>query len=263
MVIRRYYPFLLLALTIGASTLVIAEPLDGKKLYIQHCAECHGEQGEGVEDEYSKPLIGDWPVIKLIYYVDKTMPDYDPDLVKGKEAEAISQFIFETFYQKPELFQKDSKIQLARLTNRQFRQSVSDLFAQFMGTPKIDAYKAGLRGKYYNAEGMNKKKKMHSERVDPKIAFDFGKKAPYQEMNPKKFSIYWEGSIFPRESGWYEFFVRSPNGFELNINHSVGPPTIDEKVTAGVLREESAKLYLLGGRPYPIRLNYFKFDINW
>jgi hypothetical protein len=40
----------------------------------------------------------------------------------------------------------------------------------------------------------------------------------------------------------------------------VGPPTIDEKVTAGVLREENTKLYLLGGRPYPIQLNYFKFD---
>jgi hypothetical protein len=79
-------------------------------------------------------------------------------------------------------------------------------------------------------------------------------------MNPKKFSVYWEGSVLPRESGWYEFFVRSPNGFELNINHSVGPPTIDEKVTAGVLREENTKLYLLGGRPYPIQLNYFKFD---
>ena len=38
------------------------------------------------------------------------------------------------------------------------------------------------------------------------------------------------------------------------------PPTIDEKVTAGTLREENAKLFLLGGRPYPFRLNYFKFD---
>ena len=116
MLIRKYYPFLLLALTIGVSTLGIAEPLDGKKLYTQHCAECHGEQGEGVEDEYSKPLIGDWPVTKLIHYVDKTMPDYDPDLVKGKEAEAISRFVFETFYQKPELFQKDSKLSLIHIS---------------------------------------------------------------------------------------------------------------------------------------------------
>ena len=48
-------------------------------------AQRDGEQGEGVEDEYSKPLIGDWPVTKLIHYVDRTMPDYDPNMVKGKE----------------------------------------------------------------------------------------------------------------------------------------------------------------------------------
>ena len=260
MLLWKYYRPLFLALIFGASSMGMANPPDGKKLYTQHCAECHGKKGEGVEDEYSKPLIGDWPVGKLIHYVDKTMPDYDPDLVKGKEAEAISRFVFETFYQKPELFQKDSKIQLARLTNRQFRQSVSDLFAQFMGTPKIDDYKTGLKGKYYNAEGMNKKKKMHSERVDPKIAFVFGKKAPYQEMNPKKFSIYWEGSILPRESGWYEFFVQSPNGFALRINKLDGRPSIDEKVTAGVMREVGTKIFLLGGRPYPLRLDYHKFD---
>ena len=260
MLIRKYCPFLFLALTIGASTLGMAEPLDGKKLYIQHCSECHGEQGEGVEDEYSKPLIGDWPVTKLIHYVDRTMPDYDPDLVKGKEAEAISRFVFETFYQKPELFQKDSKIQLARLTNRQYRQSVTDLFGQFEGQPALNNPVQGLKGKYYNAEGMNKRKKMHAEQIDSVINFNYQDKAALKGMNPKKFSVYWEGSILPRESGWYEFFVKSPNGFELSVNQSDRIPLIDEKVTAGTLREEKAKLFLLGGRPYPIRLNYFKFD---
>ena len=79
-------------------------------------------------------------------------------------------------------------------------------------------------------------------------------------MNPKKFSIYWEGSILPRESGWYEFFVQSPNGFAMRINKLDGRPSIDEKVTAGVMREVSTKMFLLGGRPYPLRLDYHKFD---
>ena len=100
MLLWKYYRPLFLALIFGASSMGMANPPDGKKLYTQHCAECHGKKGEGVEDEYSKPMIGDWPVGKLIHYVDKTMPDYDPDLVKGKEAEAISRFVFETFYQK-------------------------------------------------------------------------------------------------------------------------------------------------------------------
>ncbi|MGY9016307.1 MAG: c-type cytochrome, partial [Rhodospirillales bacterium] len=75
----------------------------GQILYNKHCAECHGDKGQGVEDEYSKPLIGDWPIEKIIRYVDKTMPDYEPGLVKGREAEEVSRFIFESFYQKPEL----------------------------------------------------------------------------------------------------------------------------------------------------------------
>jgi hypothetical protein len=256
----RYYQSLLLALILGASSMGLANSPNGKKLYAEHCAECHGEKGEGVEDEYSKPLVGDWPITKLIHYVDKTMPDYDPDLVKGKEADAISRFLYESFYKKPELFKKDSKVQLARLTNRQYRQSVTDLFGQFEGHPTLNKSERGLKGKYYNAEGMNKRKKMHAEQVDSIIHFNYRDKAALEGMNPKKFSVYWEGSILPRESGWYEFFVKSPNGFELSVNQSEGGPLIDEKVTAGTLREEGAKLFLLGGRPYPIRLNYFKFD---
>jgi hypothetical protein len=137
---------------------------------------------------------------------------------------------------------------------------VTDLFAQFEGQPVLSKPVQGLKGKYYDAEGMNKRKKMHAEQIDPFINFNYGEKAALDGMNPKKFSVYWEGSVLPRESGWYEFFVKSPNGFELSVNRSIGPPTIDEKVTAGVLREENTKLYLLGGRPYPIQLNYFKFD---
>ncbi len=260
MLLKQYYRYLFFALTLGINSKGIANQLDGEKLYIQHCAECHGDKGQGVENEYSKPLIGDWPVTKLIHYVDKTMPDYDPNLVQGKEADAISRFIFTNFYKKPELFEKRSKVQLARLTNRQYRQSVTDLFGQFKGQPVLDNPIQGLKGKYYNAEGMNKRKKIHAERVDAMIHFNYRNKAALDGMNPKKFSVYWEGSILPRESGWYEFFVKSPNGFELSVNKSVGGPTIDEKVTAGKLREERAKLFLLGGRPYPIRLNYFKFD---
>ncbi len=244
----------------GANAWSSPELNKGKELYAQYCAECHGQGGEGVEDEFSKPLVGDWPLQKLTDYIGKTMPDYDPDEVKGQDAELVSRFIYQSFYQKPELFRKESKIQLARLTNRQYRQSVTDLFAQFEGQPVLSKPVQGLKGKYYDAEGMNKRKKMHAEQIDPFINFNYGEKAALDGMNPKKFSIYWEGSVLPRESGWYEFFVKSPNGFELSVNRSIGPPTIDEKVTAGVLREENTKLYLLGGRPYPIQLNYFKFD---
>ena len=131
----------------GANLWSSPESVKGKKLYAQYCAECHGQGGEGVENEFSKPLIGDWPIEKLTDYVGKTMPDYDPDEVTGKDAELVSRFIYQSFYQKPELFRKESKIQLARLTNRQFRQSVTDLFAQFEGQPLLATPVQGLKGK--------------------------------------------------------------------------------------------------------------------
>ena len=78
MVFGKYSVLLLLSLLVFLRAWCNPEFETGKKLYIQHCAECHGENGEGVEDEFSKPLVGDWPLGKLTDYVSKTMPDYDP-----------------------------------------------------------------------------------------------------------------------------------------------------------------------------------------
>ncbi len=259
----RFWIFCFLVLLgFGSNSRAWGKPIseEGEKLFAKHCAECHGIGGEGVEEEYAKPLVGDWPIQKLIGYVDETMPDYDPSLVKSKEAEAVARFIFESFYRKPELFQKDTRIQLARLTNRQFRQSVTDLFSAFEGSSDLSQAEHGLKGRYYNSEGMNKRKDMHAERVDLILSHDFKNLAPYDGMNAKKFSVYWDGSLLPRESGWYEFFVRTPNGFEFKVNQHDGTPTIDEKVSPGQMREVSAKIFLLGGRPYPLELEFYKFN---
>ncbi len=234
--------------------------IKGRNLFIQYCAECHGERGEGVEDEYSKPLVGDWSINKLINYVDETMPDYDPKLVTGSDAETISRYVYQSFYRKPELFSKKEKIQLSRLTNRQFRQSVADLFSQFLGQPILKNPGNGLRGQYFKAEGMNKRKQKIAERIDPAIDFNFGQSAPFDGLDPQKFSIYWEGSILPTESGWYDFFLQSTNGFKFSINSLGGSHTIDAKVGKGSVDEQSTKIYLLGGRPYPIKLSFYKFN---
>ena len=48
-------------------------------------------------------------------------------------------------------------------------------------------------------------------------------------------------------------FRKDTNGFEFSIE-SGRTPTIDEKVGSGQMRESSAKIFLLGGRPYPVEL---------
>ena len=59
----------------GANIWSSPELNKGKELYAQYCAECHGQGGEGVEDEFSKPLVGDWPLEKLTDYIGQTMPE--------------------------------------------------------------------------------------------------------------------------------------------------------------------------------------------
>ena len=78
--------------------------LKGKAIFEKQCAECHGSKGQGVVGEYEKPLTGDWPLEKLIRVVDKTMPELEPKLCRGEDARLVSNYVFETFWQKPEQF---------------------------------------------------------------------------------------------------------------------------------------------------------------
>jgi len=236
--------------------------LKGKAIFEKQCAECHGLQGQGVEGEYEKPLSGDWPLEKLIRVVDKTMPELEPEVCQGENAKLVASYVFETFWQKPDQFSKAREITLARLTNRQFRQSVADLFAQFPGTrmpTAVNHDKLGLRAIYYDVKKMNRRHQKKKDRVDPVVDFDFGPNAPFEGMNKGGFSILWQGSILPAETGWHEFFVHSQNGFSFWINKDGKKASIDETVTGGKEREKSIRLFLLGGRPYPIMLDFFKF----
>ena len=132
--------------------------LKGKAIFEKQCSECHGLKGQGVQGEYEKPLNGDWPLEKLIRVVDKTMPELEPEVCRGENAKLVASYIFETFWQKGEN-RPPREITLARLTNRQFRQSVADLFAQFPGTrmpTTVNRDKRGLRATYYDVKKMNR-----------------------------------------------------------------------------------------------------------
>src|SRR5687768_2488639 len=50
----------------------------GAAVYTKVCADCHGQQGEGVKDEYDEPLIGERSLAALTKRIARTMPDDDP-----------------------------------------------------------------------------------------------------------------------------------------------------------------------------------------
>ena len=247
----------------------------GAQIFQRLCADCHGAKGEGVADKYDDPLYGERSLASLARYIDRTMPDEAPEKCSAEESQRVAEFIYGAFYS-PEARARNHppKREPVRLTNRQFRESVADLIGSFRGpTPKAEG--VGLRGEYYQSDGMNKKQKRAFERVDAAMDFDFGEGSPGEGIKPDQFSIAWNGSLIARETGVYEFRIKTPNGARLYLNADLNAgdhnsrddsdakretALIDAWVSSGAdVREESGRIFLLGGRRYPVRLDYFKF----
>ena len=252
----------------------VAAP-SGEAIYQKLCTECHGKSGEGVADKADEPLRGERSLEALGKYIDKTMPDEKPELCVGEDAKAVAKYIYDAFYsQAARARLHPPKRDLSRLTNRQFQESVADLLGSF--NPVLPwGEKVGLNGVYFSSDGMNKKAKKGLERVDARLSFDFGEGPPAEGIAADQFSIAWQGSLMPTSTGWYEFRLKTPNGARLYLNGDLKegdgnhrddsdakrqPALIDAWVSSGdTIRETTAKVFLLGGRAYGLRLDYFKY----
>ena len=235
--------------------------LSGEQLYRKQCASCHGTRGEGVKGEYEEALAGDWSLSKLTNVIEKTMPDEKPKLCVGEEAKQVAKYVFDAFYSKEaQLRNRPPSIAFSRLTNRQFKQSVADLLNGFKGTPRLNTEERGLQGEYYATRNYDSKKKVFT-RIDGSIDFDFGEAAPKGGKFPDSatFSAKWWGSVLPEETGTYEFIVKAENGVRLWVNDDVDKKLIDGWVASRQPVTHRASIHLLGGRPYPIRFEFFKF----
>lgn len=242
-------------------TTALAKPeLSGKAIYANQCAKCHGNKGQGVADEYDEPLVGDWPVEKLTRVITRTMPEDDPKKCVGDEAELVARYVYDAFYS-PDAQARNNppRIELARLTNRQFLHSVADLIASFTG--RAGYYRTGgLQAGYYNNRNV-RRNDQSVNRVDGSVEFDFGTGTPFpdnSEFKAEEFSMRWTGSVIAEETGDHEFIVTSENGVRLWVNN-MNLKLIEGWTSSGERRELTGTLRLIGGRPYPIRLDFFKY----
>ena len=258
----------------------------GKLLYEAHCASCHGLAGEGVPDAYADPLAGPHSVTVLARLIERTMPEGEPELCEADDAQAVAEYIHQSFYsvaaRRRNGLLHAPRIELVRLTVPQFRNAVADLIDHFSpfnsGEKGADGAtseaKPGLRAEYYQSKGMSKADQLRRSKVDTHFSFDFGEASPDEEIEPDQFAIIWEGSFLAEHTGRYELRVRTPNGARLYLNNdspeqrrklrddsSVAGQAalIDAWVSSGKLREREASLFLLGGRRYPIRIEFFKY----
>src|SRR5579871_3190039 len=88
-ILLRLIAYCIIAL-IGAPYSQAADPSPGQALYEQHCAECHGRQGEGTAEHFSKPLAGERSVAQLARFIARSMPPDSPGTCSGEDAERVA-----------------------------------------------------------------------------------------------------------------------------------------------------------------------------
>ncbi|MES2474498.1 MAG: DUF1592 domain-containing protein [Verrucomicrobiota bacterium] len=248
----------------------------GEAIYAEYCASCHGKDGEGVEDEVDEPLQGDRSPVSLARYIDRRMPEDEPELLDAEQSKRVADFIYGKFYsaEARAAHSPPPKPAFARLTNRQFRESIADLLGSF-GQAHPLGEGIGLKGQYFQSDGMNKKARKGFERTDTRMDFNFGEGSPGEGINAEQFSIGWDGSLLAAETGWHEFRITTPNGARLYLNgdrqdgdgnhrDDSGAKRQDALIDAwvssgGEERASTARIFLLAGRAYPLRFDFFKY----
>ena len=242
------------------ATPLAADDHPGLAIYREHCGRCHGDAGTGTKD-VPEPLVGDRSVNQLAAYIDETMPEDDPSKVTGDAARQVAEYIHGAFYSAVARDRnRPARVELSRLTVRQYQNTVADLIASFRNRgPGIDS-RRGLRAEYFHTRDFNRQTGLVYEQIDPQVDFDFGLEGPDPErFQPNRFAIRWTGSLVPAETGMYEFVIRTAHSAKLALNTAwYEPPLIDAYVKSGNDTEYKANILLLGGRSYPLRLEFSK-----
>ena len=239
----------------------------GRDIFRLDCAKCHGRNGDGVKGKYDGHLQGERSLEKLTRYIERTMPDDNPGKLSAADAATVARYIYDTFYSRDVRLRssRPPRVELVRLTNLQYLNSVADLLGEFTrhsgaGVPPATPASrpdTGLRATYYNSKDFNGDKKT-IERVDQQVDADFAEGRPDATLDGTNgFVIQWRGSLKTDETGEYETILSTPNGARLWLNDDV-EPLIDAWVASGQVSEHKATIRLIGGRAYPLQLKFFK-----
>jgi mono/diheme cytochrome c family protein len=249
--VRYVALFLSLSLTPGA----FAQGPTGEQLYKRKCSTCHGADGQGSKAN-PRALAGDKPLVELTKIVHKTMPEDDPGTLSADDAARVTAYVYDAFYSPDaQARNRPPRVELSRLTVRQYRNALADLVGSFRAPPAADD-RRGLLARYFRGRRMNNGQQA-VERIDPQVRFDFRTGSPDPKLDASDFSIRWEGSLVAPETGEYEFTVRTEHAARLWLNDP-DQPLIDAWVKSGTDTDHKGSIFLLAGRPYHLRLEFSK-----
>jgi mono/diheme cytochrome c family protein len=268
-----FFPAWSMAQDVAVETADASKLERGAAIYRTMCANCHGDKGQGVTEFYAEPLVGDASLGELTKVIQDTMPEGEPEKCVGPDAEAVSLYIFDTFYsQAAQVRNRPARIGLARLTGNQLRQSLADLYAHFGGIIEKPSQERGVQAKYFDGDRF-KKENLKIERVDPVLDFDFVRESPGEGINPKSYYVLWEGSLRVERTGRYELIARSTCSFKMDFGR-IERMFIDNHVQSGDRTEFRRPVMLTAGRVYPFKIDFIqrtrktdlppaKFSLSW
>src|ERR1051326_2645590 len=99
----------------------------------------------------------------------------------GPDAQKVAAYIFNAFYSPlAQARNRPPRVELSRLTVRQYRNAVTDLIGSFRKPAQLDE-KRGLRGEYFKSARFRGGERA-LERVDPEIHFEYGTATPLKEQ---------------------------------------------------------------------------------
>ncbi|MBC8140204.1 MAG: DUF1592 domain-containing protein [Armatimonadetes bacterium] len=227
----------------------------GERVFRQQCAPCHGATGEGTSI-YPRALAGDQSVGQLAQYIAAAMPP-GPKKCSVTDAPKVAAYIHDAFYSPlAQERNRPARVALSRLTVRQLKNAVTDLVGSFR-TQVSPGEAQGLRAEYFRANQFRGEDRV-IERIDPEVRFNYGQQGPSGgKFDPHQFSMRWQGSLVAPDTGVYEIVVRTEHATNLWVN-DLEKPIIDAWVQSGKDTEHTASIYLVGGRAYPIRLDFSK-----
>jgi hypothetical protein len=227
----------------------------GQQIYLTRCASCHGNSGEGVDEEYPHPLVGERSLVELTKYIEKSMPKGTREKCVGEDAKRVAAFIYDAFYSPvAQARNKPAPVELSRLTVRQYQNAVADLLGSFRGPAHWD-FSHGVKGEYFKSRRIRGNERV-LERLDPVVQFDFEHTGlDAEKFDPNGFSARWEGSILAPETGEFEFIIRTKHAARLWIN-DLQQPLIDAWVKSGEDAEFRMSIRVVSGRTFPLRLEF-------
>ena len=274
------------AVLVGGSGWAVDPPADvtrGREIYRRQCAECHGTEGEGTQ-AVQAPLTGDKAVAELARFIDATMPEGAPEECTGEDAALVAAYIHEAFYSPAARRQaRPPQVQFARLTVRQFEQALCDLVGSFQDrTAPTD--ERGLLTLVFGDRVTQfwRADTAVIKRIDPELNLDLGAARPdglppreaskAEQFSPLEYGVRWQGSVIAPETGDYEFIIETCNGVRLWLDlvrenpKDAGleqfvllpPSLIDAMVTDGKDVVHRATVRLLGGRAYPLWIEFIR-----